>query len=338
MRPLPQESIENFEHVSFSRANSAEFKAELKKLAKVDLFKSIKPSLIDWSVIASCLYFANSTTSLLVDLIVMVIIATRQHAMMVIVHEAAHYRICDNHVWNDLLSNYLAGFPAFFCTRGYRKNHHKHHRFLNSDKDPDWVRKIHLSEWQFPKSKSELIKTAGKTILTSWFKLALLFYSFSGIGQRSTYSNLNELSLLVQKMIFYSSVTASAIYLGYGEFLVQFWLVPFFAILPIIERLRSVSEHFALPYLNPFSDTRDILCNPIEAFLFGPHHIRYHLCHHLYPEIPQYNLPKLHQLLQTDATFRQFAHQNDAYLFGGKKSVLMDLQNCKKMSFIKRAA
>jgi len=33
-----------------------------------------------------------------------------------------------------------------------------------------------------------------------------------------------------------------------------------------------------------------------RALLF-PHHVNYHLEHHLYPAVPHYRLPRLHQLL-----------------------------------------
>ena len=29
-----------------------------------------------------------------------------------------------------------------------------------------------------------------------------------------------------------------------------------------------------------------------------PHHVNYHLEHHLYPAVPHYHLPRLHRLLQ----------------------------------------
>jgi fatty acid desaturase len=35
----------------------------------------------------------------------------------------------------------------------------------------------------------------------------------------------------------------------------------------------------------------------LNYFLF-PHHVNYHIAHHLYPAVPHYNLPALHAALQ----------------------------------------
>jgi fatty acid desaturase len=93
----------------------------------------------------------------------------------------------------------------------------------------------------------------------------------------------------------------------------------------VIERVRSISEHFALPYTHDFNQTRNIHCSPLEAFIFGPHNIRYHLTHHLHPSVPQYNLPALHKALMQDPEYAAHAHENDAYFYGGKKSVFQEL-------------
>ena len=42
--------------------------------------------------------------------------------------------------------------------------------------------------------------------------------------------------------------------------------------------------------------THNIKLNPIFSFLY--YHMEYHLEHHLFPTVPSYNLPKLHNLIK----------------------------------------
>ena len=99
----------------------------------------------------------------------------------------------------------------------------------------------------------------------------------------------------------------------------------FRSVFPSIQRTRSIAEHFGLPYEHEFNGTRNVISGPIETFMFGPHNVRYHLVHHLFPTVPQYNLKKLHEeLMKKSPLYAQHAHNNSSYFAPGK-SVLKDL-------------
>jgi fatty acid desaturase len=115
---------------------------------------------------------------------------------------------------------------------------------------------------------------------------------------------------------------------------VGYWLVPYLVVMPLIERCRSISEHFGLEYTHPLNQARNILGPWWQAFMIGPHHIRLHLDHHMFPAVPQYNLPKLHRLLEQDDEYCQHSHQNDAYFFG-KHSVLSDIVSVNAKTRVK---
>lgn len=295
------------------------------QLSKLSPLKGLSPLIFDWSVIVAAITVSIMLPSMLVYLAAVILIASRQHALLIVVHDAAHYRLAKDHSLNDLISNAFAAFPNFFCTHMYRINHLKHHRHLNSMQDPDWARKANQSEWTFPQTRFQLMKTFGKILAIGWFKMLLVFAHFSGVLQKESYTTKPGRWLLIQKCAFYSVAAGLIYYLNLGAAFFAYWLVPFLVVLPIIERIRSISEHFGLSYANDFNQTRDILCTPAEAFMFGPHNIRYHLSHHLYPSVPQYNLPQLHERLMQDPEFAKTAHQNDSYFLFGSKSVFSDL-------------
>ena len=42
---------------------------------------------------------------------------------------------------------------------------------------------------------------------------------------------------------------------------------------------------------------------PVEAFFLSPFNINYHTAHHLFPSVPWYNLPALHERLLEDSAY-----------------------------------
>jgi fatty acid desaturase len=82
-----------------------------------------------------------------------------------------------------------------------------------------------------------------------------------------------------------------------------FWLVPMLTVLQPILRLRAICEHGATTdFSSPLTAARSnrtggSALNLIGRALLFPHHVNYHLEHHLYPAVPHYHLPRLHRLL-----------------------------------------
>jgi fatty acid desaturase len=81
------------------------------------------------------------------------------------------------------------------------------------------------------------------------------------------------------------------------------WLVPLLTVLQPILRLRAICEHGAVIDLSSpltaarSNNTSGNWLNWLARAVLFPHHVNYHLEHHLYPAVPHYNLPKLHALL-----------------------------------------
>jgi fatty acid desaturase len=99
----------------------------------------------------------------------------------------------------------------------------------------------------------------------------------------------------------------AAFLLGGWQGLAQYfvlWVLPLLTVLQPILRLRAIAEHGAVTDLSsPLTAARcnrtdGSLGNVVARALFFPHHVNYHLEHHLYPAVPHYNLPELHRLLE----------------------------------------
>jgi fatty acid desaturase len=93
---------------------------------------------------------------------------------------------------------------------------------------------------------------------------------------------------------------------GGGRGLLQYavlWMLPLLTVLQPILRLRAIMEHGGVTDLSsPLTAARSNrttggVANVMGRALLFPHHVNYHLEHHLYPAVPHYHLPRLHRLL-----------------------------------------
>ena len=250
----------------------------------------------------------------LLSLPAFVIIASRQHALLGLMHEAAHRHLLPGK-WNDFVSDLFCAMPLFLVTRFYRLSHLVHHQFLNSPDDPDWSRKT----WSFPK------------------KSAFEFWAF--VFRESTAAVGRRLKIFVMSVVtqpkyslgfFFYLITieaflAALVWIGIGwQNYILYWLGPMVLVLPVLGIVRSVSEHFGLNYAGDLNQARDINAGPIEKALFGPNAIHLHLTHHLYPGVPRYRLESLHNRLREEPWFSG-AKQNSSYIFPSEASVLGDI-------------
>src|SRR5262249_16248990 len=81
------------------------------------------------------------------------------------------------------------------------------------------------------------------------------------------------------------------------------WVVPAFTVLQVILRLRAVCEHGAATDLSsPLTAARTHKGFEVTQLLakltLFPHHVNYHIEHHLYPAAPDDRLRELHALLR----------------------------------------
>lgn len=125
-----------------------------------------------------------------------VVIAARQHALLVLMHEATHSLAHRTRWINELWGEVLLGAPMLVSMRKYRNDHLAHHRHANTDADPDWVRKLGTAAearyWQFPVQGNGL-----GFLARSWVgSIAYLLRSFTHLSnarQEPTHSGAQEI-------------------------------------------------------------------------------------------------------------------------------------------------
>jgi fatty acid desaturase len=239
----------------------------------------------------------------------MFLIATRQNAFNVQVHEGSHFLLHKNRYINDLLCNWVCAYWILYTVEDYRSTHFLHHRFLNTKKDPD------LFLYQSDFSTVNILKGFFLDICgVSAFK------RFSAISKNHNKRYVG----LIPKLFLNSCILFLLIYsfdLLYGLTLyILLWILPLLCIFPAIIRIRINAEHANL-YINdnknfmPFI-SRTTACSFFEKFLIGAQ-MEYHFEHHLFPSFPYSKLKLFHELLINNGFFKKdinFLHLNLSYI------------------------
>ncbi|MCG8419169.1 MAG: fatty acid desaturase family protein [Proteobacteria bacterium] len=259
-------------------------------------------------IIAAAVAFAVYFPSFWAWLGAAVVIATRQHALLILMHEASHRHLFTSRPWSELVSDILCAFPMNITTLGYKHEHLAHHRHTNTPNDPYWViARNDPATWQFPKSWPGTVRVlVGDCIALHIPRHLAVVWPWT-YPARLLGKALPRLSAAEHVRYWgYVAVAATALTLASGwiHYFVL-WLLPSLTIMMALFRIRALAEH---PYTRAGADelleTRRVDGPLWQKFLFAPLNINYHLEHHLFPSVPYYNLPRLGAELQHRGVYR----------------------------------
>jgi fatty acid desaturase len=259
----------------------------------------------DLAVIAAAIAVALAFwPSPLVLVPAVIVIGTRQHALFVIAHDAAHYLLYGSRRLNDFAGRFCATLAGLsMCT--YRVVHRLHHNNLYGALDPDTA--LHGG---YPRGKTYLAKKLAKDLmgLTAWKTYAYFFgapalNSETNVALRplnDTSPRLRAEAARDRRWVIGLHLAALALAAA-GGVLVQYlvlWILPLATVVQAILRLRAICEHGAVSDTrSPLTAARTNLCPAWLGWLLFPHHVNYHIEHHLYASVPMHRLPALHREL-----------------------------------------
>ena len=136
--------------------------AEVRALSEIAPWRAARAIAEEWAGIALAIGAAHliGWAALLPAVL---FIGARQHALMVIAHDASHYRLLPDRRWNDWVGNLFLAWPMFVSVEGFRHFHGPHHRFLNGEGDGNrqlWgthdAAGAVAAEWRYPKPAAEV--------------------------------------------------------------------------------------------------------------------------------------------------------------------------------------
>ena len=283
----------------------------VKELSQIDNFHGLlalgKTILELVSAIIICAYFWHP----LVITIIVIFMASRQHAIFVIVHEAAHFRLFTSRTLNNATGT-LLGATLGISMHHYRGLHRLHHNHLYQQQDPD----IPL-HYGYPRGVLYLVQKLLRDLIgLTTYKTYSYFWGLPSAPYLDQKLSSSSISILKPdtasrrrdqwaSIVCHAMALAISLSSGYGSIYLFCWLLPLTTVLPAILRLRAICEHGAVSdYSSPLTSSRTNLGPKWLIWLFFPHNVNYHLEHHIYPSIPQYNLRKCHNELIKNNKFQ----------------------------------
>ncbi len=293
---------------------------EIPHYTRLAPWKSYTALAGQWLQIAVLVALALISDHWLVWLLAIVLIAGRQHALGVLGHDASHCRLSRKREVNDFVGDVFCWLPLFFCHSRYAHEHILHHKFVNTGRDPYLQDFNTFAIWDWPKSPRQAAVT--------WLRMLCGFEAKAMLAPGKRMSVLGKTPTLtsaekVRAGIFYSGV---ALFLTMADAWLAFlilWVLPLITLSALFVHWRTVAEHLGLSGPEDVSATRHVDANFFERLTVAPLAVNYHLDHHLFPGVPFYNLPQLHQRLLREPLYCRNAIIKDGYF--GRNSVYSDV-------------
>lgn len=209
------------------------------------------------------------------------LIALALHVFALLLHDGVHHSLLPGRRLNRWAS-VLLGACVLVSASAYQAMHERHHIFLGDPRDPD--------DYHNYTGDRRVVWTMHyvRLLVGSFLYLALIPVM---VARRGTHV---EKRRVVVEYALLAALYVVVWHLVPHPVLVHAWLLP---ILPagIMFNIRSLAAHGITDTSDPLLASRSIDAHPVVAFLFRNEN--YHLEHHLFPEIPSYNLKAVHRMV-----------------------------------------
>ena len=231
------------------------------------------------------------------------VIGSRQHALFIIAHDAAHYLLFENRGINDAVGRLCATLQGLsMCS--YRVIHRMHHNNLYGELDPDTA--LHGG---YPRGRMYLIRKLLKDLTgqTAWKTYAYFLFAAPALNTATNKAvrPLDDTSERLRAearsdrnwvIAFHVLALVAAAATGYIVQYLVLWVLPLVTVVQAILRLRAIAEHGATTdFSSPLTAARTNLGPAWLRWALFPHDVNFHIEHHLYASVPMYNLPRLHE-------------------------------------------
>ena len=270
-------------------------KHQLSQIREKNDFRNIFALCLDWGLIVFGLSIFYYYPSALTFISAVILIGSRQFALAVLVHDGAHNLLFSNLKVNDFFSQWFCSYPIFQDNRVYRPYHLKHHRFTETEDDPD----LALSA-PFPITKISFFRKVLRDLtgITGFRRYSQALISILKTDGDNLPDRLKGIWFKIHGFLITNILIFLAIsFFFHWSLYFLLWWLPAFTYYSLIIRIRNIAEHCVTSGSTDLDNTRTTLTNPIVRFLMAPHRVNYHLEHHLFMMCPWYNLPKAHKMM-----------------------------------------
>lgn len=208
------------------------------------------------------------------------------HDLLVHGHDGTHRMVSRNRWLNEFFLWLNHAFTGISGT-AYRAFHLDHHRYAQTDRDPE-VRLIRRLSGG---------RGWGYLLLPMTSHLAVNGYPFYGMKRAGV--RARTIADLAAAVALHGALAAAV---GLRTYLL-FCVAPVFTSLGAVVVLRSICEHHGTEAGDRWSNTRTMDAGRLLGMLWS--NTNYHLEHHLAPRVPFQNMPRLRRLLLDHAEGRR---------------------------------
>ena len=132
-------------------------------IVALDTARALIATAGEWVSIAGAIALCTLFWHPALYVLAVMFIGARQHALIIMGHDASHYRYLPKRWQNELLGNIFLMWPVFASIEGFRKFHSTHHQFTHLPNDGNrhiWYTHDAAGElepdWVFPKTRAGL--------------------------------------------------------------------------------------------------------------------------------------------------------------------------------------
>ncbi len=209
------------------------------------------------------------------------VVALALHAVALLLHDGVHRTLLRGRRANRWAAA-ACGACVLMSASAYQAMHERHHVFLGDPRDPDDYHNY----------------TGDPRAVWTMHYVRLLFGSLLYImlipvmvARRGTPA---ERRRAAAEYALLAALYAALWTLAPHPALLHAWLVP---IVPasLMFNLRSLAAHGITDASDPLLASRSVEAGPVVRFLFRNEN--YHLEHHIFPEVPSYNLAAVHRMV-----------------------------------------
>ncbi len=255
-----------------------------------------------WGVVALAM-LVGARWPLLIPLCA-VVVGTRQLGLFILMHDAAHGLLHPNRRLIDWVGHWLCASTL----REYRPYHLQHHRYVQQAEDPDLV----LSA-PFPISRASLWRKLWRDLSGQTFykqRIAPLFQRAAAGGsalQRNAQEVARDRQFWLANALGFAVFAAA----GWWWLWLALWAWPMVCWLPAVTRVRNIAEHalVGVDQPDPLRQARTTKAGWVERALVAPYWVNFHAEHHLFTNLPCWQLPKAHALLALTGTTQRMEVQ-----------------------------
>jgi fatty acid desaturase len=208
--------------------------------------------------------------------------AAALNAFYLLSHEGHHGLLANRPALNHA-ANIALCIPLLHAPSAYRVLHELHHRYLGGPGDPDEYRNY---------TRNPRLRWA-----LQWVRLTMGTLVYMPLIPVVAWRRAEprERPRIAMEYAAMAALWVAAFQLVSMRVLLQAWLVPG-VLVGYISAVRALAQHALTESADPLLASRSVRSNAVVSFLLLNEN--YHLEHHLFPEIPSYNLPRLRTLLR----------------------------------------